>query len=86
MVENEKEMLKKYEHPLYKQYFEEGVEDEGGHSSMDWLVCRAFLESVKKINTPIYAYDAALWLAIGPLSERSIAEGGSAVEVPDFTR
>ncbi len=87
VVDNEEEMFKKYEHPLYKQYFEEGIEDEGSHSSMDWLVCRAFIESVQKgINTPIDAYDAALWLAIGPLSEKSISEGGTAVEVPDFTR
>ncbi|MBR7116344.1 MAG: Gfo/Idh/MocA family oxidoreductase [Clostridia bacterium] len=84
---NEEEMFKKYEHPLYRQYFEEGIEDEGSHSSMDWLVCRAFIESVqKKINTPIDAYDAAVWLAVGPLSEASINAGGAAVEFPDFTR
>jgi len=85
--QNEEEMFKKFEHPLYKQYFEEGITDEGSHSSMDWLVCRAFIESIQKgINTPIDAYDAATWLAVGPLSERSIANGGSAVEFPDFTR
>ncbi|MBR2930465.1 MAG: Gfo/Idh/MocA family oxidoreductase [Clostridia bacterium] len=87
VVNNEQEMFKKYEHPLYRQYFEEGIEDEGSHSSMDWLVNRAFIEAVqKKINTPIDAYDAAVWLAIGPLSARSIAEGGTAVDFPDFTR
>lgn len=86
VVNNEEEMFKKYDHPLYKQYREEGVADEGSHSSMDWLVCRAFFEAVLKgINTPIDAYDAALWLSIGPLSERSINEGGTAVDVPDFT-
>ena len=87
VTDNEEEMFKKYDHPLYQQYLAEGVEDEGSHSSMDWLVCRAFFEAVRKgINTPIDAYDAALWLSVGPLSERSINEGGSAVEVPDFTR
>ena len=54
---------------------------------MDWLVCRAFIESVKKgTNTPIDAYDSILWTAIAPLSEASIALGGAPVSVPDFTR
>ena len=53
---------------------------------MDWLVCRAFIESVKHgINTPIDIYDSLTWLAIGPLSEQSIAMGGSPVPMPDFT-
>lgn len=37
-------------------------------------------------NTPIDAYDTALWLSIAPLSEASIAKGGAPVEVPDFTK
>ena len=53
---------------------------------MDWLVCRAFVESVKNgTNTPIDAYDSVLWLAIGALSEQSIEGGNIPVEVPDFT-
>jgi hypothetical protein len=53
---------------------------------MDWLVCRAFIESVKSgTNTPIDVYDTATWLAIGPLSEESIQNGGAPVEFPDFT-
>jgi hypothetical protein len=53
---------------------------------MDWLVCRAFIESVKEgTNTPIDVYDSACWLAIGALSEQSIANGGMPVAFPDFT-
>ena len=53
---------------------------------MDWLVCRAFIESVKSgTNTPIDVYDTATWLAVGALSEKSLASGGAAVEFPDFT-
>ena len=53
---------------------------------MDWLVCRAFIESVKAgIDTPIDAYDTVTWMAIGPFSEQSIAQGGLPVEIPDFT-
>ncbi|MBQ3056230.1 MAG: gfo/Idh/MocA family oxidoreductase, partial [Clostridia bacterium] len=57
-----------------------------GHGGMDWLVCRAFIEAVKNgTNTPIDAYDTATWLAVGALSEQSIANGSTPVEFPDFT-
>ena len=53
---------------------------------MDWLVCRAFIESVKSgTNTPIDAYDTATWLAVGVLSQESLANGNRVVEFPDFT-
>lgn len=82
---NEEEMFEKYDHPLHKEYMEKGPKE--GHGGMDWLVCRAFVESVKNgTDTPIDAYDTAAWLAIGPLSEQSIAMGGAPVAVPDFTR
>ena len=81
---NEEEMYKLYDHPLHAQYVKEGVKE--GHGGMDWLVCRAFVESVKReINTPIDAYDTATWLAVGALSEQSIRMGGAVVEFPDFT-
>lgn len=82
--DNEKEMYEKYDHPLHAEYVKNGVKV--GHGGIDWLVCRAFLESVKNgTNTPIDVYDTALWLAIGPLSEQSIKQNGAPVEVPDFT-
>ncbi|MBO5269723.1 MAG: gfo/Idh/MocA family oxidoreductase, partial [Clostridia bacterium] len=82
--DNEAEMFEKYDHPLHVEYVKKGVKS--GHGGMDWLVCRAFIESVKNgTNTPIDAYDTATWLAIGPLSEESIARGGAVVDFPDFT-
>ena len=81
---NEEEMYKKYDHPLHAEYVKAGVKE--GHGGMDWLVCRAFVEAVKNgTNTPIDAYDTAAWLAVGALSEKSIANGSVAVEFPDFT-
>ena len=85
IARNEEEMYEKYDHPLHAEYVKAGVKAEG-HGGMDWLVCRAFVESVKaEINTPIDAYDTAAWLAIGPLSAKSIENGGALVEFPDFT-
>ena len=81
---NEEEFYEKYDHPLHRE-FEAMKEKRGGHGGMDWLVTRAFVESVKRgTNTPIDAYDTVLWMAIGALSEESIKTGRS-VEVPDFT-
>ena len=81
---NEEEMFEKYDHPLHSEYVKKGVKE--GHGGMDWLVCRAFIESVKaEINTPIDAYDTATWLAIGALSKESLDNGNKVVEFPDFT-
>ena len=66
---NEAAMYEKYDHPLHREYMEMGAR--GGHGGMDWLVCRAFIESVKAgTDTPIDAYDTVTWLAVGPLSEQ----------------
>ena len=71
-----------FEHPLWA----EGVDKETGHGGVDWLTNRAFIEAVKAgTDTPIDAYDTATWMAIGPLSEMSIAKGGIPVSFPDFT-
>ena len=82
--DNEAEFFEKYDHPLHREY--EAMGTRGGHGGMDWLVCRAFVESVKNgTDTPIDAYDTATWLSIGVLSEQSIKQGGMPMEVPDFT-
>ncbi len=81
---NEEEMFAKYDHPLHAEYVKKGVKE--GHGGMDWLVCRAFVESVKAgIDTPIDAYDTATWLAIGALSAESLNNGNKVIEFPDFT-
>lgn len=84
ITDNEAEMYEKYDHPLHREYVKVGARV--GHGGIDWLVCRAFIESVKNgTNTPIDAYDTATWLAVGILSEQSIKAGGAPVEFPDFT-
>lgn len=80
---NEAQWLEENDHPLHREYRQQV---RGGHDGIDWLTTRAFVESVKRgIEPPIDAYDTALWLSIAPLSEMSIAQGGAAVPVPDFT-
>lgn len=73
-----------YEHPVWEAYRDVGVES--GHGGIDYLVLRDFVSSLKRgERPPIDVYDAATWMAIAPLSERSIALGSDPVAVPDFT-
>lgn len=77
--------LQKYDHPLWKKYEQKAVG--AGHGGMDFFVFNAFVECVKrKIDPPIDVYDAATWMAITPLSEQSIANGGQPMHFPDFTK
>ena len=81
---NQEEYFKKYNHPIWKEYLDEGIS--AGHGGMDYLVCRAFVEAIKRgTKPPIDVYDAAAWMCISPLSEMSIAMGSAPVAIPDFT-
>lgn len=81
----ESEVFERHDHPLYAQYIKEGVR--GTHDGMDWLVFRAFFESVKNgTQTPIDIYDTVTLMSIAPLSEMSINLGGAPVNIPDFTK
>lgn len=76
--------MEEYKHPLWKEYEAFGLR--GGHGGMDYLVLRAFVESIQKgVAFPIDVYDAASWMAITCLSEQSVAMGSMPVPVPDFT-
>ena len=82
--QSDEDMLKQYEHPLWKEYREYGLR--GGHGGMDYLVMRAFIESIQKeVKFPIDVYDTAAWMSITCLSEDSIANGSAPVAIPDFT-
>ena len=60
---------------------------EKGHGGMDYLMLESFVNAaINGEEMPIDIYDAALWMSITPLSEQSIALGGTPVAIPDFTR
>lgn len=82
--ESDGKYMEQYRHPLWKEYREFGVR--GNHDGMDYLVLRAFIESVQnQTEPPIDVYDAAAWMSITALSEQSIALGSAPVAIPDFT-
>ncbi len=83
--ENTKEWLEKYDHPLWEKHAT--AAENSGHGGMDYFVDNAFIECIKRnIEFPLDVYDLASWYAITPLSEKSIASGGQAQEIPDFTK
>ena len=54
---NGDEFYKKYEHPIWKKFLNDGVR--GGHGGMDWLVFDAFFEALSENEMPVDVYDAA---------------------------
>ncbi len=58
-----------------------------GHGGMDYFQFKAFFRAILRgEEMPIDVYDMAAWMAITPLSEQSIATGGTPQPIPDFTR
>ena len=83
--ESDEAYLKNYDHPLWKRF--ENEAEGSGHGGMDFFIVRAFIESIRKNQSPpIDVYDAVSMSVICPLSEESIANNSSSVEIPDFTR
>lgn len=81
---NTEQYRDQYEHPIWQQYLQDGIKK--GHDGIDWLVLRAFFDSVRMgTQTPIDVYDMASWMSISTLSEDSIAVGGQLMAIPDFT-
>ena len=82
--ESDAKYMEQYRHPLWREYRDFGIR--GDHDGMDYLVLRAFVESVQnQTEPPIDVYDAAAWMSVTALSEASIAAGSQSVAVPDFT-
>ena len=82
--ESDEKYMAEHCHPLWQEY--EAFGRRGGHGGMDYLVLRAFVESIQnKQPFPIDVYDTAAWMCVTALSEESIAMGSMPVPVPDFT-
>ena len=84
-LNNAKEYQDKYLPAYWKNITE--AELKAGHGGMDAIEIRVFIDCLLSgQEMPIDVYDAAVWMAITALSERSIALGGAPQEMPDFTR
>jgi hypothetical protein len=59
----------------------------GGHGGMDFMMDWRLIDCLRN-GLPLDqdVYDAALWSAVSPLSEWSVANRSNSIDVPDFTR
>ena len=87
-AENEawEEIAAKYEHPLFKRMGDVATKM-GGHGGMDFLMLFRIIECLRN-GEPMdqNLYEGCFWSAVGPLSEKSVAEDGMPQVFPDFTR
>ena len=59
----------------------------GGHGGMDFLMDWRIVDCLRNgLPLDIDVYDTAVWSSIFPLSEWSVTNRSSAIDVPDFTR
>lgn len=79
--------------PFYDEYLPDVWKNipsfarEAGHGGIDYLMMKSFVEAIRnQEEMPIDIYDAVTWMSIGYLSRKSIENGGSSVEIPDFTK
>lgn len=81
-----KEIEEKYRHPIIKQ-IGSVAKKMGGHGGMDFMVDWRMIDCLRNgLPMDIDVYDVALWGSIGPLTEKSVAEGSMPIKIPDFTR
>jgi len=86
---DEKEMKKLEEKytPEIVKHIGEMAKKVGGHGGMDFMMDWRTIDCLRN-GLPLDqdVYDAALWSAIAPLSEKSVANRSNSIDVPDFTR
>jgi predicted dehydrogenase len=78
-------LYEKYDHPLYTR-LNQATKDTG-HGGMDGMMMYRIVECLQK-GLPIdqNVYEGCYWSAVSPLSEASVAQGGTPQQFPDFTR
>ncbi|MFB9865183.1 Gfo/Idh/MocA family protein [Rufibacter immobilis] len=84
-AEDYKKVEAQYTPPLTKK-LGEMAKKIGGHGGMDFLMEWRLIDCLRN-GLPLDqdVYDAALWSAIAPLSEWSVANRSNSIDVPDFT-
>ncbi|MFP4023724.1 MAG: Gfo/Idh/MocA family protein [Thiohalospira sp.] len=86
LKEKEIEELEKEYTPKIVKVVGEMAKKIGGHGGMDFMMDWRLIDCLRN-GLPIDqdVYDAALWSAIAPLSEWSVANRSNSIDVPDFT-
>lgn len=80
-------LTEKYRSPILTPELEEAAREVGGHGGMDFIMDYRLVYCLTNgLPLDMDVYDLAEWCCLGELGSISIAHGGAAVEVPDFTR
>ncbi len=81
-----KDLEEKYTLPIVK-HVGEFAKKIGGHGGMDFIQDWRLIDNLRNgLPLDLDVYDSALWSAISPLGEKSVASKSRTVDVPDFTR
>jgi hypothetical protein len=80
-----KENIEKYTPEIVKRVGEQ-AKKVGGHGGMDFIMDWRLIDCLRN-GLPLdqNVYDGALWSAVAPLSEWSVANRAQSIDVPDFT-
>ncbi len=80
-----KEIEEKYNPPIIAKMRELALKI-GGHGGMDFLMDWRLIDCLRNgLPIDINVYDAASWSVVSPLSEWSVANRSTPVDIPDFT-
>ena len=80
------EVTEKYKHPFVAEYKKRGTEL-CGRRWIDYAMdCRLIHCLRNGLPLDMNVYDAALWSCLVELTDRSANNGGTPIEIPDFTR
>jgi predicted dehydrogenase len=84
--ENEMKALEEKYTPEIVKHIGEIAKRVGGHGGMDFMMDWRTIDCLRN-GLPLdeNVYDAALWSAIAPLTEWSVANRSSSIDIPDFT-
>ena len=85
-LEKTQAVYEEWDHPLYKRMAAD-AKKMGGHGGMDYIMNFRIIECLRK-GLPLdqNVYEGAFWSVVGPLTEASVAQNGTSVAFPDFTR
>ena len=86
LSDKEVDALKKEYQPPIIEKIGAMAKEIGGHGGIDFLMSWHLIDCLRN-GLPISqdVYDAALWSAVSPLSEWSVKNRSTSIEVPDFT-
>lgn len=83
----QKELMRKYRHPIVDDKLVEKAQKVGGHGGMDFIMDYRLIYCLQKgLPLDMDVYDLAEWCCLIPLTEVSLKNGSMPVEIPDFTR